>query len=108
MAASERFGRKKSEGRGDMREVEWTDEHGYRRVVLLRSGDDDPRIGIPVGPPDLRELDWDEFRRELNNILVDRGLLTWNNVVEQQNGLRGAILQAMSNKLSLLYKRAKE
>ena len=90
-----------------MRRVEYTDEHGYKRVVLLRSEDEDPRVGIPVGPPDLRDLDWDEFRRDLNNILVERGLLTWENVVEQQTGLRGAIQQAMRNRLSLLYKRAR-
>ncbi len=88
-----------------MRRVEYTDEHGYKRVVLLRSEDEDPRIGVPVGPPDLRDLDWDEFKRDLNNILVKRNLLTWNDVVDQQNGLRGAIQQAMQNRLALLYKR---
>jgi len=88
-----------------MRRVEYTDEHGYKHVVLLRAEDEDPRVGIPVGPPDLRELDWDEFKRDLNNILVDRGLLTWDDVISQQNGLRGAIQQAMRNRLALLYKR---
>lgn len=88
-----------------MRRVEYTDEHGYKRVVLVRAEDEDPRVGIPVGPPDLRELDWDDFRRDLNNVLVERNLLTWEDVINQQNGLRGAIVQAMRNRLALLYKR---
>lgn len=74
-----------------MRIVTWTDENGYARRALLRAVDPDeaaPRIGIPMGPPNLEDLPiTDEARRDLHNALVARGLLTWADVLIQQAGL---------------------
>ena len=61
-----------------MKPVIFTDEEGWRRVRLLRDEDDEenPEIGLPVGPPDITQLPWDEIIRTINNLLVDRGF--WN------------------------------
>jgi len=42
-----------------MRKVSWVDETGYKRVSLVRDNDPDSmaQAGIPLGPPDLNELD---------------------------------------------------
>jgi hypothetical protein len=40
---------------------------------------------------------WDALRKALHNQLAVRGLVTWQDVVEQQNGITGAILSATTH-----------
>jgi hypothetical protein len=77
-----------------MRLVQWLDDDGYRRQSLVR--DDDPddmaEYGIPLDPPSLAELDIpEEVRLDLHNELSARGLLTWDDVLAQQNGVTGVV-----------------
>lgn len=88
-----------------MRKVIHTDNEGLKRVVMLR--DDDPdsmaRAGIPVSLP-ADDLDWGAIKRDLNNILIDRGLLTLGDVEASKDGLRSAIMYALHRKLVMAYK----
>lgn len=89
-----------------MKSVQWTDERGYLRVSLLRDNDDVSLApqGIPISPPDLDRLDWDEIKRELHNLLVERGLFDYADVVAQQNGVSAAIVTVLKRKLVALYR----
>ena len=88
-----------------MRRVIHTDNDGFRRVVMLRDGDPDSmvRAGIPVRLP-ADDLDWGAIKRDLNNILIDRGLFTLGDVKASNNGLRSAIMYALLRRLSAAYK----
>lgn len=72
-----------------MRPVVYVDRHGWKRRSLVRDQDGDEMAvkGIPAGPPDLRELDWDVMMREINNAFVDHKLFTWKDINDSQVGL---------------------
>jgi len=73
-----------------MKTVIYEDENGYLRRSLIREEDDEneaPHIGIPFGPPDVREIDWGELARKVNNVLVSQGAFTWENA--QASGMVG-------------------
>jgi len=89
-----------------MRYIIYTDRHGFRRRSLIRDNDPDTAApgGIPAGPPDIRQLDWDLIQREINNSLVDRRLFTWDDVQLAQNALGGVILSAIRRRLISQYR----
>lgn len=89
-----------------MRKVIWIDESGHKRVSLVRDTDPDSmaQAGVPVGPPDINELDWDGIKRELNNLLVDRGLLTYRDVQAAQNGITSSVLAVLKRRIVNLYR----
>jgi len=88
-----------------MRRVICTDDDGFRKVVMLRNSDPDSmaRAGIPVSLP-ADDLDWGAIKRDLNNILIDRGLFTLDDVEASKDGLRSAIMYALFRKLANAYK----
>ena len=89
-----------------MKLIEWTDEDGYKRGSLLRHGDPDPirDAGIPVGPPDLDMIDWEQVRRSLHNQLYERGIFTWEDVQREQSGVTAAVLHALKRQVLVLYR----
>lgn len=91
-----------------MRLVIWEDENGYKHRSSVR--DDDPdlyaemNMGIPCDPPNIElRLDWEEIKRNLNNVLVDRGIFTLHDVRVIPNSLRSAIETVMYRPLLALY-----
>jgi hypothetical protein len=90
-----------------MRQVRWTDKHGYNHRSLVRDDDPDEMAsqGILQDPPNLDELDWEAIKRDIHNALVDAGLVSWRDVQERR-GLRGAILSSMKRRLIQLYREA--
>jgi hypothetical protein len=88
-----------------MREVTWTDKHGYKRRSLVRDSDPDEMApqGILQGPPNLEELDWEGIKRDLHNALMDAELYSWRDIQEKR-GLRGAILSTMKRRLVYLFR----
>jgi hypothetical protein len=62
-----------------MKHIIHTDALGYKRRVLVKDEDgaSEASYGIPAGPPDMRQIDWDSVAREINNILVDMEIFTW-------------------------------
>jgi hypothetical protein len=89
-----------------MKNVVWTDGDGYKHVSRLRDRDPDHMApeGIPLDPPDLSQLDWQEIQRELHNLLVDKELFTWKDVQRSQNGVSSSILSVMKRPIVALYR----
>lgn len=75
-----------------MKYIDWLDDAGYSRHSLVRDGRDDPRQGIPFDPPALDALGLPpEQQVAVHNALAARGLLTWRDVVTQQDGITSAL-----------------
>ena len=89
-----------------MRKVIWVDLKGRKHCSLVR--DDDPDhlapSGIPHDPPDLSRLDWEAIELKLHNLLVERGLYTYDDVVALQNGVTSSILSTLKREVIALYK----
>lgn len=88
-----------------MRRVIWTDDNGWKHCSLLRDDDPDDMApyGVPHDPPDLSRLDWEGIQKELHNLLVDRGLCNWEQVVASQNGVTASVLSILKRKVLALY-----
>lgn len=89
-----------------MREVAWMDRHGYKHVSLIRDdmSDDMAEQGIPLEPPKLDKLNWEEVKRDLHNALIDQRLFGWQDVQRAQNALTGILVRVLKRQLVLLYR----
>jgi hypothetical protein len=89
-----------------MRQVTYTDKFGYKKVALVRDTDPDDfaEQGVPVGPPDLELVDWEEVKRDLNNILVDRGILTYHDIQRNPSAVSSAVRSCLTSKVVNVYK----
>lgn len=89
-----------------MKEVSWIDKDGYIRKSLLR--DKDPEhlapSGVPLDPPDIDRLNWEDLKRQLHNALSDKGLRTWQDVMSQGNGITNAIVSVFKKPIVELYR----
>jgi hypothetical protein len=89
-----------------MKIVVYEGKDGYKHRALLRDSDPDHAApqGIPQDPPDLNRIDWEEVKRELHNLLVERELITWEDVMKSQNGVSSSILDVLKRKVIMLYR----
>ena len=89
-----------------MRTVIWEDRNGYTRASLIRDGDPDEAAehGIPVDPPNLDRIDWEEVKRDLHNALVQRRLFTHKDVQREQRGITASIISVLKGRVVNLYK----
>jgi hypothetical protein len=89
-----------------MRLVTLEDENGYLQQYYVKDSDPDSmaKKGMQHKMPDLSQIDWEDVQKELHNILVQRGLVTWRDVQEQQNSLVPAIVSVMKRRLIALYR----
>ena len=89
-----------------MKKVIWTDEDGYKRVSLIRDQDPDDLApnGISQNPPDIKGLDWNYIWMQINNLLVDRGLLTFEDICKPHSGIENTIIVAIKPHLISAYK----
>ena len=84
-----------------MRIVKWTDEQGYNRVSWVRDDDPDNLApqGIPCEVPVAKLVDWERVKRDVHNQLVERGILSWDDVQRQQDAVtatvRGVVRRAV-------------
>lgn len=60
--------------------------------------------GIPHNPPDPSRLDWGAIERELNNLLIDRDIITLKDVNDHSGVLSNTILSVIQPRLIELYK----
>lgn len=90
-----------------MRFVIFTDERGFRRRAMIRDkdGDEMARSGVPAGPPDLDFIDWEAVKRDINNLLVEHRLFTWDDVNRSPMGLK-VIEGTIRRYLSAIYQEA--
>ena len=88
-----------------MRRVIYTDDEGVRRISVIRDNDPDSEaeFGLPVHSPNILELDWEAMALELQNLIVDRGLLTTQDVMDKKGQLRNAIQLVVGRKIKALY-----
>lgn len=89
-----------------MRYMIVVDEAGYKRRVAIRDSDgDDVALagnGIPSGPPDVRDIDWEAMKLEINNYLVDNKLFTWKDL-ERDKGALNNIFAIIKRKIAWAY-----
>jgi hypothetical protein len=90
-----------------MRRVIWEDRNGYVRASLIRDGDPDEAAehGVPIEPPDLDKIDFEEVKRDLYNSLVRQSIFTYEDMRNAQNAIRRAVILALHKKVVDLYKR---
>ena len=88
-----------------MRLVQYEDERGWLHQAYITEDMpiSDAEKGLPNDPPDLDRLDWDTIKRDLNNLLVRRGLITQKDV-DSCTMLSGTILSTIMPGLIQLYK----
>jgi hypothetical protein len=89
-----------------MRCIHWTDPKGFKHASMVRDGDSDAlaHFGLPCDPPDLNQLNWEDIKKELHNLLIDRDLLTWADVQRQQTGISGALNTVLRPRIIALYR----
>lgn len=89
-----------------MRKVIVEDRHGYKHAYLIRDNDPDEmaEMGIPLEPPDINRLPWEEVKRDLHNFLVEQGLFTWQDVQAGQNKITTITRTLLKRPLVLLYR----
>lgn len=93
-----------------MKTVLWIDDKGYKHRSMIRDNDPDSLApsGIPCDPPDLNRLDWEELKRQLHNMLVEKGLATWEDVQQSQNGVTTSVVSIFKRPLIGLFRSAEE
>lgn len=84
--------------------VKWEDPQGFKHQSYLRDGDKDPSIGLAHDPPDINRLDWDQIKRNIHNALIDKGLITYQDVQAKQDAISGIILAEVRKPLLALYR----
>lgn len=89
-----------------MRTVIITDRFGYKRAYLCTDdmSDDEAEQGIPQTPPDLDLIEWEEVKKHLNNILVDRMIFTYQDVCQARNAVTSASKAVLKTRIVNLYR----
>lgn len=90
-----------------MREVRWTDEDGFEHRSLIRDHDSDEMAphGVPLDTFSVEDqIDWESVKRELHNLLVKSGLLTWEDVMRSQHGLKNISYRVFKPHLVRMFK----
>jgi hypothetical protein len=89
-----------------MKKVLWVDENGYKHCSEVRDNDPDSlaKSGIPCDPPNIEEIDWDAVKRDLHNLLLERGLTSWQELNRSQGHIKSAIQDVLYRRLIALYR----
>ena len=88
-----------------MKLIKYTDNAGFKRRSLIKDTDseDDAQYGVPAGPPDLRQLDWAQLKRDMSNALADQELWTLQDLQRSQIGVTVAT-NVLKRALIMLYR----
>jgi hypothetical protein len=88
-----------------MKLVNWTDKEGrmHRSAIPNSAEPSMAPHGVPYGPPELDQLDWEALKLEINNALARHGLYTWDDVQRDPNGV-GIALSIFKRHLIVLYR----
>ena len=89
-----------------MKAVVWTGVHGKKHRSMLRDDMPEyrPQDGYLSDPPDIFQLNWERLKIQLHNELVNRGLFTYQDVINSQNGLTAAVLAVFRKEVKNLYR----
>lgn len=91
-----------------MKELTFTDKDGFNHKSLVRDTDTDPSVGILKSPPDLRQLDWQEISRNIHNALLERDLITIQDVQIRSTEFNQIILAKVGKRIFALYQEAEQ
>ena len=83
-----------------MRRVSYTDPDGRKWVTEIPNDAPDSHadMGIPVGPPEIVGEGWpDELCVRVQNALVDRGIITWQDFRRRRKEAVGAVNSALGS-----------
>lgn len=58
----------------------YSDSDGYNQASLVRDTDSNPTLGLLQSPPDIRQLDWEQIKKDIHNKLLERGLITLRDI----------------------------
>jgi hypothetical protein len=88
-----------------MKLVEWKDDKDrkYRSIIPDNADATMAQYGVPAGPPNLDQLDWESIKTEINNALARNGLYTWDDVQKDPNGV-GIALSIFKRAMIALYR----
>lgn len=89
-----------------MRLVSYETENGFKHQSLITQNMPlaDAHMGVPYDPPDVTRLDWDEIQKELNNLLIERNLITLKDIAHQRGILENTIKSVLVSRLIQLYR----
>lgn len=89
-----------------MRYVIVEDKNGYKHKMMIKDSDPDSmaKKGIPCDPPDLEQMDWDAVKRDIHNLLVERGLSTWKDINVLHGNIRSVIQDVLYRRLIALFR----
>lgn len=89
-----------------MKTVITEDRNGFLRGHLIRNNDPIERAheGIPVGPPDLSDIDWHEVEKQMHNALVKSKVYTYQDVQRGQGKVVGLAARIVKNHVVTLYR----
>lgn len=91
-----------------MKLLTYTDSDGFTYQSLVRDNDTDPSIGLIQSPPDLRQLDWDAIARNIHNALLERELLTIQDVQIRSAEFNQIILAKVGKRIFALYQQQEQ
>ncbi|KKL54554.1 hypothetical protein LCGC14_2264250 [marine sediment metagenome] len=76
-----------------MKSIIYEDKEGFLHRVLIKNNDPltAAEYGLPVGPPDVRDIDWDLMMRQINNVLVEHEIFDWYDAQRKPVGLTAAL-----------------
>jgi hypothetical protein len=88
-----------------MKRVIYKDKDGHAKARLLRNEDDSnfPEIGLPIEPPPIERI-VRESAQEMQDEFVNRGVLTYKDVVAGQNIVSEIIRSVLLRKIVEAYK----
>lgn len=88
-----------------MKLLTFTDSDGFNHASLVRDNDSDPLLGLIQSPPDVRELDWEQIKRNIHNKLLERGLLTLSDVQIRNVEFNQVIMSSVVKPIFGLYQK---
>ncbi len=89
-----------------MRLVRYEDEDGFAHQSFIKENMPlvDAHMGVPHDPPDITRLDWQAIQVEINNLLLERDLITLKDITNKRGMLENTIKSIIVPKLIQLYK----
>lgn len=101
--------REEAERRVSMKHIIYTDKDGFvcRSLIKDTDSNDKAEFGVPAGPPDLRQLDWETLKRDVNNALASAELWTMEDFQKNSGGVTFAT-NVLKRALILLYRESQQ
>jgi len=90
-----------------MRLIKGRDVDGFLKNFLIRDTDAESEadsIGIPVGPPSFSGLDLKQMAIEMETMLAERGIHSWDDVRRGQNVVSSVVSAVYRKHITMLYR----